>query len=85
MSALTELRTLLEKRGETMPVTNAGGVSACLVPVATLRALVSVAEAVVGMDTCPFCLEEIRIPGWPVQPHLKWCPLAPLVKEADDE
>ena len=33
----------------------------------------------------PFCAEERRIAGWPTQPHLSDCPLAPLVKEADDE
>ena len=51
----------------------------------TIAALVAVAEAAEREPRCPFCAEERHIAGWPTQPHLPDCPLAPLVKEADDE
>ena len=52
---------------------------------ATQRALLNVAEAAEREPRCPFCAEERHIAGWPTQPHLSDCPLAPLVKEATDE
>lgn len=88
MSTLTELRTLLEKRGGTMPVTNAGGVPACVVPVTTLRALVAVAEAADRRQR----EEQRTILHGGLLPTDEWVyaeqalsfALAPLVKEADD-
>jgi len=98
MSVLTELRTLLDgmelcntiecrecERTECPSDVLRDMLFDAAGEVPVLRALVAAAETTEGMDTCPCCLEERYIPGWPVQSHLKWCPLAPLVKEADDE
>jgi hypothetical protein len=51
----------------------------------TIRALLEAVEAAEREPRCPFCAEERHISGWPTQPHLSDCPLAPLVKEATDE
>lgn len=51
----------------------------------TIRSLVEVVEAAEREPYCPFCGEQRHMAGWPTQPHLRDCPLFPLVKEADDE
>jgi len=51
----------------------------------TIRALLDVAEAAEHEPRCPFCAEERHMAGWPTQPHLSDCPLAPLVKEVDHD
>ena len=51
----------------------------------TIRALLDVAEAAEREPRCPFCAEERHMAGWPTQPHLADCPLAPLVKEVDHD
>mgnify|MGYP001060963192 CR=1 FL=1 len=53
--------------------------------VEAIRALLEAVEAAEREPRCPFCAEERHIAGWPTQPHLSDCPLAPLVKEATDE
>lgn len=49
----------------------------------TIRALLDVAEAAEHEPRCPFCAEERHIAGWPTQPHLADCPLAPLFPDGE--
>ena len=86
MSVLTELRATLEAALASEQMT--GKVwddFRDLLDTDTIRALLDVVEAAEHEPRCPFCAEERHIAGWPTQPHLSDCPLAPLVKEADHD
>ena len=49
----------------------------------TIRALLEAVEAAEREPRCPFCAEERHISGWPTQPHLSDCPLAPLFPDGE--
>ena len=51
----------------------------------TIRALIDVAEAAEAKAYCPLCDVALHVETAWSTPHMPYCPLAPLVKEATDE
>lgn len=51
----------------------------------TIRALLDVAEAAEAKAYCPFCDVTLHVETARSTPHMPYCPLAPLVKEATNE